>query len=169
MVGWSYSKEHSMTRRHEGTTDYEQQLAGFLPLNGLPAELAEKSYKTWLRGAERVRDAAMELFNTRIDKGIAAATDLARCTTPVDALEVQTRYASDAFNDYVLGGKRIIEVIGTIARDELDVAAEVAPAAVSAATSLPHVSARATPHPHVVTRAKRRATKRGNGHARAAR
>jgi hypothetical protein len=166
-------EEYDMARRSEGNLDYTQQIANLLQ-NGLQAEFAEKSYRAWLRGAERVRSEALDLFNARIDKGIAAATDLARCATPVDALQVQARYASDAFNDYVVSGKRIVEVIGEIARDELNVAAEAGPAVLSEIESEAHkaelhLARSLRAQPHRAARSKRRATKRanGNGHTRA--
>ena len=59
---------------------------------------------------------AAEFVNTRAGKDMAALTEWTRCKTPADALEMQTRYASEALADYVAGSQRMWKLLAASAQ-----------------------------------------------------
>ena len=59
---------------------------------------------------------AAEFVNTRAGKDMAALTEWTRCKTPADALEMQTRYASEALADYVAGSQRMWKLMAASAQ-----------------------------------------------------
>ncbi len=79
-------------------------------------EDAEKMYRAWLDGAQRMQGEAVAFFNERVGKDMAMLSDCARCATAAEALEVQARYGSDAIADYVAEGQRMFELMGGAAR-----------------------------------------------------
>jgi hypothetical protein len=76
-----------------------------------PIDFAEKAYRAWLDGAQTMQAEATAFVNTRAGKDMAALSEWARCKTPTDALEMQARYASEAFSDYVAGGQRMFRLL----------------------------------------------------------
>ena len=80
-----------------------------------PFDFAEKACRAWLDGAQVVQAEAAEFVNARAGKDMAALTEWTRCTTPTDALEMQTRYASEALADYVAGSQRMWKLMAASA------------------------------------------------------
>ena len=76
----------------------------------------EKLYRAWLDGAQRIQGEAVAFFNDRVGKDMAMLSDCARCATAAEALEVQARYGTDAFADYVAESQRMFELMGGAAR-----------------------------------------------------
>jgi len=74
-------------------------------------DFAQKACRAWLDGAQSLQAEATEFVNVRAGKDMAALSEWARCTSPTDALEVQSRYASEALADYVAGGQRMMKLL----------------------------------------------------------
>jgi hypothetical protein len=53
---------------------------------------------------------ATAFWTGRASKDMAALTNLARCTTPVEAMEAQMRYAREAVADYYEEGQRLMRI-----------------------------------------------------------
>jgi hypothetical protein len=57
-----------------------------------------------------------EFFNARAGKDMAALSELIHCSTPVEALEMQSRYASEVMSDYVAESQRMIALMSRAAQ-----------------------------------------------------
>ncbi len=79
---------------------------------------AEKLYRAWLDGAQRMQGEAVAFLNDRVGKDMAMLSECARCATAAEALEVQTRYGTDAWADYVAEGQRMFELLNGAARGD---------------------------------------------------
>jgi hypothetical protein len=78
-----------------------------LGMQAPPFDFAATACRAWLDGAQVMQAEAAEFVNARAGKDMAALTEWTRCTTANDALEMQTRYVSEALSDYVAGSQRI--------------------------------------------------------------
>ena len=81
-----------------------------------PLDLAERACRAWLDEAQVIQAEAVEFVNARAGKDMAALTEWTRCRTPTDALEMQTRYASEALADYVAGSQRMWKLLAASAQ-----------------------------------------------------
>jgi hypothetical protein len=91
----------------------------FYTMMGMEApqfDFAEKACRAWLDGAQVMQAEAAEFVNARAGKDMAALTEWTRCKTPTDALEMQTRYASEALADYVAGSQRMWKLMAASAQ-----------------------------------------------------
>ena len=69
------------------------------------------SIQAWLDGAQKMHAEATEFLNARAGKDMAALSELIHCNTPVEAMEMQSRYASEVMSDYVKQGQRMIALM----------------------------------------------------------
>lgn len=76
-----------------------------------------KTYAMWLNQASRLRDEALRFAQERLNKGLEAAAELSRCTSPSDALAVQADFANTMAADYLTESKRIVELVGDLAKE----------------------------------------------------
>jgi hypothetical protein len=112
----------------------------YLFANGGMIEYAERTWRTWLRGADRVRAEAADMLNDGWGKGAAAMADIAHCTSVAEALDVQTRYASTAIADWLSGSRRLTELMGEVMRAEFDAPGETTGVRASGASRSRHAS-----------------------------
>ena len=82
--------------------------------NGETMELAERAYRTWLRGAETVQTQALDFWNAELQKGLDAMNEMARCSTAAEAFGIQTRYAQEAMQGLFAGSQKVIDQLATI-------------------------------------------------------
>ena len=82
--------------------------------NGGTMEIAERAYRSWLRGAETVQTQAMDFWNAELQKGLDAMNEIARCRTAAEAFGVQTRYAQEAMQGFFAEGQKVIDQLTTI-------------------------------------------------------
>ena len=86
---------------------------------GANGEYAGKAYQAWLETAGRIQGDAMEFVRSRLEKDVAALADLGKCTTAVEAFNVQFAYARDTFADYVGEGQKIAAMLNDAARESM--------------------------------------------------
>jgi hypothetical protein len=79
-------------------------------------ETMTKAYRAWVSQANRMRDETMRFANERFTKELDAAVQLARCTNPNEALAVQAEFANKMAEDYLAEGKKIVELMGEMAK-----------------------------------------------------
>jgi hypothetical protein len=72
-------------------------------------QFAEHAYRNWLRGAETVQSQAIEYWNAGMQKGIEAMNEIAQCETAAEAFGVQTRFATEAVQEMIAEGKKVVE------------------------------------------------------------
>ena len=87
-----------------------------LGMQAPPFDVAEKAYRAWLDGAQLMQAEATEFVNARAGKDMAALSELARCTTPTDALEMQARYAGEALADYLAESQKMWTLMAAAAQ-----------------------------------------------------
>ena len=80
-------------------------------IDGPQFNLAGTAIQAWLDGAQKMQAEATEFFNARAGKDMAALSELIHCSTPVEALEMQSRYASEVMSDFVAEGQRMIALL----------------------------------------------------------
>ena len=93
--------------------------ADFYTMTGMqapPFDFAERACRAWLDEAQVIQAEAVEFVNARAGKDMAVLTEWTRCRTPTDALEMQTRYASEALADYVAGSQRMWKLLAASAQ-----------------------------------------------------
>jgi hypothetical protein len=76
-----------------------------------------KAYGTWASQASRMRDETIRFAQERFTKELDAAVQLARCTNANEALAVQTEFANKMAEDYLAEGKKLVELMGEIAKE----------------------------------------------------
>jgi len=76
-----------------------------------------KAYGAWVGQASRMRDETMRFAHERFTKELDAAVRLARCTNANEALAVQTEFANKMAEDYLAEGKKLVELMGEIAKE----------------------------------------------------
>jgi hypothetical protein len=84
---------------------------GMMGMQVPPFDLAEKTCRAWMAGAQAMQGEASAFLNARAGKDMAAMSEFAQCRTPTEALEMQARYASEAMSDYVAGGQRMFGLL----------------------------------------------------------
>ena len=99
--------KHVMHAQFENPLDVYKMMGMEAPA----IDYAEKACRAWLDGAQSMQAEAAEFVSARIGKDMAALSELARCTSPTDALEMQARYASEALSDYVAGSQRMFMLL----------------------------------------------------------
>ena len=71
----------------------------------------------WVSQANKMRDETMRFAHERFTKELDAAVQLARCTNANEALAVQTEFANKMAEDYLAEGKKLVKLIGEIAKE----------------------------------------------------
>ena len=95
--------------KHDAHVAKSMDVYGMLGMQAPPFEFAEKACRAWLEGAQSMQAEVTEFVSARAGKDMAALTEWTQCKTPTDALEMQTRYASEAMSDYVAGSQRMFK------------------------------------------------------------
>jgi hypothetical protein len=78
-------------------------------LNGESLEYAERAYRSWLQGAESVQAKAMSYWSAELQKGIDAMNEIAKCQTAAEAFGIQTRYATEAMQDFITESQKVMD------------------------------------------------------------
>jgi hypothetical protein len=87
---------------------------------GVPAvDYAGRTMRAWLDGAQQLQEEAAEFLRTRAAKDMAVLSEWAQCRTAADALEMQARYANEAWADYVVGTQRLWDAALAAGRADL--------------------------------------------------
>jgi hypothetical protein len=74
-------------------------------------------YTAWLSQASRVQEETMRFVQERFSKELDAATQIARCTNPLEAFALQAELAQKRAEDYVEEGQRLASLTGEIAKE----------------------------------------------------
>lgn len=85
------------------------------PSSGDSMELAFDAYVSWLDGWWQAQDESLRFCRDCMSRSLDAATSLAASRTPAEALAVQMRYAADAVGDWLVEGKRLLNLAGKAA------------------------------------------------------
>src|SRR5690348_618502 len=83
-------------------------------LTGESLDYAERAYRSWLQGAESVQAKAMTYWTTEVQKGIDAMSQIAKCETAAEAFGVQTRYATEAIQDFLVESGKVVDQLVTL-------------------------------------------------------
>jgi hypothetical protein len=105
-------QKHSKTAR---ATFPDAQLMWNMDLPSI--EAVTKTYTAWFDKASRLRDEVMRFAQDRFTKDLEAATQLARCTNPSEALALEAEVATKIAADYLAEGQRIVELMGELAKE----------------------------------------------------
>lgn len=84
--------------------------------NDETVQFAERAYRSWLQGAETFQTQALDFWNTELQKGIDAMNEMAKCQTAVEAIEVQTRYATEAMQGFIAEGQKVIDQLASFTK-----------------------------------------------------
>jgi hypothetical protein len=106
-------EDPSMTNRidtHAVAADV-RPLWGF---NGETLDYAERAYRSWLQGAESVQANAMSYWSTEMQKGIEAMNEIAKCQSAAEAFGIQTRYATEAMQDFFAESQKVMDQLTTL-------------------------------------------------------
>jgi hypothetical protein len=93
-----------------GTHADVRTLWGF---NGDTLDYAERAYRSWLQGAESVQANAMNYWSNELQKGIEAMNQMAKCETAAEAFGVQTRFATEAMQDFFAESQKVIDQLAS--------------------------------------------------------
>jgi hypothetical protein len=83
-------------------------------LNGESLEYAERAYRSWLQGAESVQAKAMSYWSAELQKGIDAMNEIAKCQTAAEAFGIQTRYATEAMQDFIAESQKVMDQLASL-------------------------------------------------------
>jgi len=100
---------------HPQATDPMDAFA-LMGMQAPPFDYAEKACRAWLDGAQSMQAEATNFVSARAGKDMAALSELSRCKTPTEALEMQARYASEGMSDYATGSRRMFELLTAAAQ-----------------------------------------------------
>jgi hypothetical protein len=113
---------------HTPQANNASDVQALFPWTGESMQFAEQAYRDWLRRAETVQTHALEFWNAELAKGIEAMNLMAQCTTAAEAFGVQTRYATEAMQDLIAEGQKVVEQMAAIAQTSFAAQAAVAEA-----------------------------------------
>jgi hypothetical protein len=88
-------------------------------INPESLDYAERAYRTWCEAAGELQSQATEFLNSRLAKDSAAIVRFGQCRTPVEVLNTQLDYASNAFADLVDEGQKVVAYFGNMATEEM--------------------------------------------------
>jgi len=83
-------------------------------LTGDSLDYAERAYRSWLQGAESVQATAMTYWPTGGQKGTNAMADTPKSETAAEAFGVQTRYATEAIQDFLVESGKVVDQLVTL-------------------------------------------------------
>jgi hypothetical protein len=98
------------TDTHSAPSDV-RALWGF---DGETLDYAERAYRSWMEGAESVQSKAMSYWSAEVQKGIDAMNEMAKCQSAAEAFGIQTRYATEAMQDFFEEGRKVIDRLATL-------------------------------------------------------
>lgn len=93
------------------TSNTPVDLRALWGFNGETLDYAERAYRSWLHGAESVQAKAMDYWSTEMQKGIEAMNEIAKCQTAAEAFGVQTRFATEAMQDFFAEGQKVLATL----------------------------------------------------------
>jgi hypothetical protein len=97
-----------MKHAAEAATPNPFDVRALFDMNKGMAAFGGDAMRTWLDGAAKMQAETTAFWTARVGKDVAAMTAFARCTTPAEAMELQTKYARDAMADYYAEGQRLM-------------------------------------------------------------
>lgn len=80
-------------------------------------EAVTKACAAWFGQAKRMQDETLRFAQDRFEKELTAAVQLTKCTTPNEALAVQTKFVNKMTEDYLAEGQRIADLMGEMAQE----------------------------------------------------
>jgi hypothetical protein len=80
--------------------------------DGQSVDTMVNSYETWAKDWGWLQNESLRFMRHRLERNVEAATSLASCKSPADALQMQMRFAGDALNDYLGEGQKMMAMFG---------------------------------------------------------
>ena len=77
-------------------------------------DYAERAYRSWLQGAESAQAKALSYWSTELQKGIDAMNEIAKCQSAAEAFGIQTRYATEAMQDFFTESRRVMDQLTSL-------------------------------------------------------
>ena len=105
-----------MANTPEATKNTVPDVQTLFTWNDETMQIAERTYRSWLRGAETVQTQAMEFWNAELQKGIEAMSQIAQCQTAAEAFGVQTRYATEAMQGLIAEGQKVVQQLTSLSQ-----------------------------------------------------
>src|SRR5512144_539701 len=98
-----------MRKSNEATTPVTP--AGMWSWDGQGFDAIVKTYESWAKDWGALQDESLRFLRHRLERSVEAATSIASCKSPGEALEMQMRYAGDTFNDYMSEGQKMMTLV----------------------------------------------------------
>ena len=104
-----------MTKHTSAFASFPEAVQAFWKFNEPPANPALGNYSAWLKDCGRLQDESLRFLGARVSSQFQAAAALAACKTPAEALGLQMQYANATVSDYMIEGKKMVELCRSIA------------------------------------------------------
>ena len=108
-----------MTRHNEATSTIPDSAKAMLNLESQSIDTFFDGYTNWLGGWSRVQEESLRFLRDRVARDVDAVSRLAACKTPVEAFELQMRFARDAISDYVAESRKMTALLNPMAAQSL--------------------------------------------------
>jgi hypothetical protein len=104
-----------MAKHTESLAPFPAAVQAFWNCNGPSIDSAVKTYTVWLSDCGRVQDESLRFLRARLSEQLQAAAHFAACKSPTEAFDLQVEYAGNAVSEFLVEGKKMLELCGHLA------------------------------------------------------
>lgn len=92
--------------------DFPAAFQAFWNLKNPAGAVAPLNYAEWMKDFAKLQEESLRFMRERFADQVKAATAIAACKTPAEALELQMRFANTTMAEYMAAGKKLLEMYG---------------------------------------------------------
>ena len=99
---------------HQQVQNVPLDVRALFGLNDETLEYAERAYRSWQQGAETIQTHALGYWSAEVQKVLDAMKQMSECQTAAEAMNVQSRYATEAMQTLVAEGRKMMDELATL-------------------------------------------------------
>lgn len=92
--------------------DFPAAFQAFWNLKNPAGAAAPVDFAAWMKDFAKLQEESLRFMRERFAEQVKAATAIAACKTPAEALDLQMKFANTTMNEYMAEGKKLLETYG---------------------------------------------------------
>ena len=92
--------------------DFPAAFQAFWNLKNPVGAVAPANYADWMKDFAKLQEESLRFMRERFAEQVQAATAIAACKTPAEALDLQMKFANTTMAEYMAEGKKLLEMYG---------------------------------------------------------
>ena len=92
--------------------DFPAAFKAFWELKNPAGAVAPPDFAAWMKDFAKLQEESLRFMRERFAEQVKAASAIAACKTPAEALDLQMKFANATMTEYMNEGKKLLELYG---------------------------------------------------------